>query len=246
MAVDSSTYNLDLTFQPVVDGATGEIDHHEIIGRFPRLSDADTADDLGAALDLALGHGVVTLLQGLPHDRLLLPLSWRSCALELFRAEFDRLLKIDGSVRQRMILEFVAADDVFGIEEAANFILELRRQGCRICLSEFGATAAGYRFLDLIDIDYIKIDAGFLTTDNAGLRGRMLREIGQGLADLDYRGITKGVDDARIADIAMRAGFSLGQGEFYGAAQESLASNGLPLLLSGGMSGSGRAPFLLN
>ena len=254
MTLDSSTYNLDLTFQPVVDSATGEIDHHEIIGRFPHFGitntasrvESDTGDDLGAALDLALGQGVVTLLQGLPYDRLLLPISWRSCALELFRAEFDRLLKIEASVRQRMILEFVAADDVFGLEEAANYIAQLRRLGCRICLSEFGATTVSYRFLKLIDIDYVKIDAGFLTTAPTALRERMLREIGRGMADLDYRGIARGIDDARLADITARAGISLGQGDFYGAPQETLVSNGLPLHLSGGMSGQARAPFLLN
>ena len=254
ITLNSSTYNLDLAFQPVLDSATGEIDHHEIIGRFPHLSvanaasrvESDTGDDLGAALDLALGQGVVTLLQGLPYDRLLLPMSWRSCALELFRVEFDRLLKIDPSVRQRMILEFVAADDVFGIEEATNYIAELRRIGCRICLSEFGATAVSYRFLQLIDVDYIKIDAGFLTGTTAEPRERMLREVAQGLADFDYKGIAKGIDDARLADITARAGISLGQGDFYGAPQGSLVSNGLPLHLSGGMSWQARAPFLLN
>ena len=254
--MNSSTYNLDLAFQPVVDSASGEIDHHEIIGRFPSLEgtgaaslrfEGEAESDLGAALDLALGQGVVTLLQGRPYDRLLLPISWRSCALDLFRSEFERLLRVEPSVRRRMILEFVAADDVFGVEEAANYMAELRRLGCKLCLSEFGASGASYRFLRLIDVDYIKVDEVFLTAAQTDPRERMLlREVSNICADLDYKSIATGIDDARIADLAARAGISLGQGAFYGAAQETLVSNGFPVHLAGGTSSPARTPFFLN
>jgi EAL domain-containing protein (putative c-di-GMP-specific phosphodiesterase class I) len=254
--MDSTSYNLDLAFQPVVDSASGEIDHHEIIGRFPRLDgpgsastrfEGEAESDLGAALDLALGQGVVTLLQGRPYDRMLLPISWRSCALDLFRTEFERLLRVEPSVRRRMILEFVAADDVFGIAEAANYLAELRRLGCRLCLSEFGTGNASYRFLRLIDVDYIKIDEVFLTAAQSDPRERLLlREATTVCADLDYKSIATGIDDARIADLAARAGITLGQGTFYGPAQETLVSHGFPVHLAGGASSPARTPFFLN
>lgn len=252
--MDSSTYNLDLAFQPVVDSASGEIDHHEIIGRFPGLEgpasmrfEGESDGDLGAALDLALGQGVVTLLQGRPYDRLLLPISWRSCALDLFRTEFERLLRVEPSVRRRMILDFVAADDVFGIEEAANYMAGLRRLGCQICLSQFGAGAASYRFLRLIDVDYVKIDEAFLTAAQADPRERaLLQDVSKVCADLDYKSIATNIDDARMADLAVRAGITLGQGRFYGVAQETLVSHGFPVHLASGTAAPVRTPFFLN
>lgn len=254
--MSSSTYNLDLAFQPVVDSASGEIDHHEIIGRFPGLLgngmgstrfEGETDGDLGAALDLALGQGIVTLLQGRPQDRLLLPISWRSCSQELFRTEFERLLGIEPSVRRRMILEFVAADDVIGVEEAANYMLELRRQGCQICLSHFGSGAAGDRFLRMVEVDYIKFDEAFMSAAQTSAQERLrLRDIAQTFRDLDYKTIATGIDDARMADLAARAGITLGQGAFYGVPQETLVSSGFPVILSGGMSSPARTPFFLN
>lgn len=252
--MNSSTYNLELTFQPVVDSASGEIDHHEIIGRFPALAASDGArfegeydGDLGAALDLALGQGVVTLLQGRPHDRLLLPISWRSCALDLFRTEFERLLRVEASVRRRMILEFVAADDIFGVEEAANYMAELQRLGCQISLSQFGAGPASHRLLRLIDVDYVKVDGAFVTAAQTDAREcLLLRELTRLCDDLGYKSIATDIDDARIADLAARAGINLGQGVFYGVPQETLVSSGFPIAIPAGMATPVRTPFFLN
>jgi EAL domain-containing protein (putative c-di-GMP-specific phosphodiesterase class I) len=252
--MDSSTYNLDLSFLPVFSLATGEVDHHEVIGRFTgagalaaRAGCDDGSPEVGAALDLALMQAVISLLQGRAYDRLLVPLSWRSCALGMFRSEFSSLLRVDPAVRRRLILEFIAADDVVAIPEAAAYLTSLRREGCRIGLSHFGADSAGYRFLRCLDIDYVKIDPDFVA--GAGVSAHdcmLLEELCERCHELECKSVATAIDDARQADLVTKLGVTLAEGLAFGPPQEMLWGSGLPLQATHNIALAGRVPFFLH
>ena len=250
----AKTYQMDLSFQPVVRLNSGDLDHHEILAGVPgadleRLPDGvlDAAGDLGAAIDLAVCHGAIQLLKARPNDKLLLPLSWRSCALDSFRNELLSVLRTDPAVRSRLILEFIAADDLLSVEEGSNYLAALRRQGCRICLSHFGSSSASYRFLRYLDVDYVKIDSNFFTaalTDPC--ERRLLNDVCALCQELDYRSIATGIDDSQLADMAAQLGFTMGQGRIYGLSQNDLPANPLAYSHFGYAAAPSCAPFFLN
>jgi len=252
--VTYNAYHLDLAFQPVVWLGNGDADHHEVIRRVPEGFDSLVSDPLAdpqgeftAALELALCQGVIQLLQDRPNDRLLLALSWRSCAQRSFREGLSALLRTDPSIRRRLILEFVAADDIVSVEDGSTYLMNLRRNGCRICLSHFGSAAPSYGLLRYFDVDFVKIDGDFFTTAMTDPReSQILREICAFCAELDYQSIASGIDDNRQADMAARLGITMGQGRLYGSPQDHLTTM-LPSFGHSRHSVPGqRAPFFLN
>lgn len=250
----AKTYHMDLSFQPVVRLSSGDLDHHEILGCFPdadheRLPNGmlDAAGDLGAAIDLAVCQGAIQLLKARPNDRLLLPLSWRSCVLDSFRNELLSVLRTDPAVRSRLILEFVAADDLLSVEEGSNFLAALRRQGCRICLSHFGSASPSYRFLRYLDVDYVKIDSNFFTAALTDPRERgLLSDICALCQELDYRSIATGIDDVRLADMAAQLGITMGQGGIYGLSRNDLPTTPQAYTHFGYAAAPSRTPYFLN
>lgn len=74
---------------------------------------------------------------------------------------FEKLVRYDVP-RNKVIFEITETTAVANLDEAADFIAEMKEIGCRFSLDDFGAGQSSYAYLKKLPVDFIKIDGAFI------------------------------------------------------------------------------------
>lgn len=96
-------------------------------------------------------------------------------------------------------------------------IAALRARGCAIALDDFGTGASSFAYLRYLDVDYLKIDAGFvnsLRTNPANLV--LIKAMVQIANNLNIQTIAEGVENRAAIEALRQLGVGYGQGYWLG------------------------------
>lgn len=213
-----------LAYQPVV-ALTGRAIHHyeallrpigDMNGRPLKTQELVTfaeAMGLSEELDLAVAQEALQTLTETEHVRVAVNVSGLSMQSEAFRDQLMALI-VPGS---RLIVELTETADITDTAAAADMLRGLRAAGVQVCIDDFGAGSAAFRYLRDFRVDFVKIDGAYVRAATAGPRERGFVESMRDLARaVDAAVIAEMVETVAEANLMAELGVELGQGYLFG------------------------------
>jgi len=163
-------------FQPILDLRTLEIHHFEALARMIRPDGSiappgefiETAErfQVVGEIDRAILSGAVQALMESARrgERVTISvnLSGRDVMDRSIQRDLRALVRQGGADPSRVIFEITETEAVRDLDRARRFILDLRAEGFRFALDDFGSGFASFRYLKELPVEYLKIDGAFI------------------------------------------------------------------------------------
>ena len=181
-AIDDGVFGI--AFQPIVDLHSGAIDHFEALARFDEAGTGSPfetillAEETGLIeeFDLAMARKAVSWLGRLPlndeHVCIAVNISGRSINSAAYAEGLHRLLEENIWLRRRLSFEITESAQIADLDAANGFIQGLRRRGFGVTLDDFGAGAASFRYLSVLEVDAVKFDGAAIRHAQRAQKGR--------------------------------------------------------------------------
>jgi EAL domain-containing protein (putative c-di-GMP-specific phosphodiesterase class I) len=169
-----------LVYQPVVSLSDRAVHHFEALIRpFPiEGHDSDTTQEfvsfaeavgLAEVLDSAVLHRTAEALR---HGKARVAINVSGISMQ--SAQFrDTLLNVIGdnaALCERLMVELTETADIDDVPAAVDTVNKLAEAGIPVCLDDFGAGFAAFRYLREFKVDFVKIDGSFVRHAGAGAR----------------------------------------------------------------------------
>jgi len=146
-------------------------------------------------------------------DTLAINLSGQSIGDRAFHRYVSQLLRESSFDLHRLCFEITETSAITALGDATAFISEMRRQGVRVALDDFGAGASSFGYLKQLPVDYIKIDGQFIRDlDRDPLNQATVRCFCQVAQVLGLATIAEFVDSERVFDALNALGVDYAQG----------------------------------
>jgi EAL domain-containing protein (putative c-di-GMP-specific phosphodiesterase class I) len=216
----------NLVFQPVVHLGNRTVHHYEALLR-PLAVDGALwrspqdfvlcAEALGLAeeLDLAVLQEVITVLARVSDCSVAANISGLSMQSLTFRDRMMALLPT-GSYR-RLLVELTETAEIEDAVIAATTLDRLRASNIALCIDDFGAGAAAFRYLRDFRMDYVKIDGAYVQAATNSRRERELVTSMLVLArSMGAQAIAEMIETKEQARLMQELGSTFGQGWLFG------------------------------
>lgn len=174
-----------VAYQPVVDIRTGGIHHFEALCRFDAgggtpfkaIAFAEQAGlihefDL-AMVSLVVEHMEAARWSGQPF-KVAVNVSGCSIGVASYLDGLMALLENHRWTRGHLIFEITESARMSELDTANRFIQTLRELGHDVCLDDFGAGAASFQYLSVLDVDVVKIDGSAINNARNSEKGGAL------------------------------------------------------------------------
>ena len=216
-----------LQYQPVVALTDQQAHHFEALLR-PTPTPANPAHTtqdfvllaeavgLSEELDWAVLQETLAALRATPRVRVAVNISGLSMQSRPFR---ERIL--DEVSRNpepsRLLVELTETAEIEDLQGAADSIARLRAAGVAVCIDDFGAGAAAFRYLREFHVDFVKIDGAYVRAATRSARERSFVASMVELATAaGAKTVAEMIETEEQARLMRELGVEFGQGWLFG------------------------------
>lgn len=218
------TKRFDLYFQPIVNLTSGELSHYEILSRFSYGNTQEWimfCEDVGMAseMDLAVADKVLNYIHykaGTTNTRFAMNISGQSIADPSFFDRLIRLLNKYDNIQSRLSFEITESYHIDNLAQVGTYIDNLRDNGFKVSLDDFGAGSASLQYLQELNVDTVKIDGKYIRNIRESQRDiAIVKNIANMCADLGIDVVAEYVEDYDLVKTLRKLGIKYGQGYYY-------------------------------
>ncbi len=216
-----------LLFQPVVSLATRAVHHYEALLRpiATPSSPVQTPQEfvtfaeavgLSEELDTAVLEQACRVLGRTTGPHVAVNVSGLSMQSRSFREHVLGVLATPAAA-ERLMFELTETAEIEDMPAAALSMAQFRQAGVPLCLDDFGAGAAAFRYLRDFPVDFVKIDGGYVHTAPRSPRERGFVTSMIDLArSAQARTVAEMIETEEQARQMQTLGVELGQGWLFG------------------------------
>jgi EAL domain-containing protein (putative c-di-GMP-specific phosphodiesterase class I) len=141
----------------------------------------------------------------------------------VFIGSFRRLMNTQPHLRKHILLELTETVEIRDMERAKQVLDQLKADGYRICIDDFGMGATSFQYLRAFNIDFLKID-GFYINDIT--KDAKIDSIIKAMIDIGHRAhigvIAECVETQQQSRTLLSLGCEFGQGYYFAPPGEKL------------------------
>jgi EAL domain-containing protein (putative c-di-GMP-specific phosphodiesterase class I) len=169
---------------------------------------------LSRELDLAvLQRAAATMIQS--HLSIAVNVSGMSLAEPSFTRQL--LLEAAGVPAGRLLIELTETAEIDDLSAVAAQLDCIRAAGIAVCLDDFGAGSASFRYLRDLPVDFVKIDGAYVRAAGRSEQGRSFIRAMQDLANsAGAKTIAEMIETEAEAALMLELGVAYGQGFLFG------------------------------
>jgi EAL domain-containing protein (putative c-di-GMP-specific phosphodiesterase class I) len=216
---------LRLAFQPVVTLPERTVHHYEALLRpiptegLPTHSPQEfvnfaEAVGLSEELDLAVLDLVLLAVADAPGVRVAANLSGLSVQSAAFH---ERIFARLNAARGQLLVELTETAEIQFVSVAATLLAALRARGVPVCIDDFGAGAAAFRYLRDFRVDYVKLDGAYV---NAAANSANDRSLLSSMIEVAHSvgagAIAEAIETEETLQLMHSLGVDFGQGWLLG------------------------------
>ena len=213
-------------FQPIMNIKTTKIEAYEVLTRIvvgDRVIAAaefiETAEGMGAVgkidyqlIDMAFSRVREKNYTGY----LFLNLSPKALILNEFMPTVRRLLTDYHIDPSKMVFEITERDTVKNLNLVEHFVHDLKGEGFRFAIDDFGAGYSSYQYLKTFSVDYLKVDGEFIRNmgENGSTEKAIVKSIAALAENLGIKTIAEYVETSAILGQVESTGINYAQGYY--------------------------------
>jgi diguanylate cyclase (GGDEF)-like protein len=227
MVIEALTHrNIVPYFQPIMNVQTMKIEAFEVLTRIvigdriiPAADFIETAEGMGAIgkIDYQLIELAFAKVQEHNYDgNLFLNLSPKALVLNEFMPTVRRLLKDYHIDPAKMVFEITERDTVKNSRLFESFVHDLKRDGFRFAIDDFGAGYSSFHYIKTFSIDFLKVDGEFIKNlaGDSRVEKAIVSSIASLAGDLGIKTIAEFVESEEILGQVTSAGINYAQGYY--------------------------------
>lgn len=215
-------------FQPIVRSEDGEIHAVEVLSRI-QLSDNQLMS-AGEFIEIAESIGKVHQLDYIIMDKafaqvqetgyqgmVFINLSPRSIIISDFMPTIRKLAEDHGIDNEKVVFEITERDTVKNITMLERFVLNLKDQGFKLAIDDFGSGFSSFHYLKHLPIDYVKIEGEFIANMANDARDMaFVNSIASLSQELEVETVAEFVESEQVLELVAKAGIDYAQGYHVG------------------------------
>ena len=174
--------DFQIAFHPILQVRTGAVHHYEALVRFNGRYEESPykyitfAEETGliTEFDIAMMRKCIEWLRKNKADRVSIAvnISGRSVDSDAYGQQLHALLDTDTWLKDFLLFEITESARVADLQRANNFVQSVRNKGFHVCLDDFGAGAASFQYLSVLEVDVVKLDGSAVQNAQKAPKGR--------------------------------------------------------------------------